>query len=114
VLQKLNFRDRHHIRNDGFRQMLWAEARRRSLVPPQPSLKVFWDEWLRPSMSERRFPPPWAAEERDSCFVVRDANGQPLSYIYFQNGPEPLWAPKLLSKDEARSVAVKIAKLPGP
>jgi hypothetical protein len=65
-------------------------------------------------MSERRFLVPWTAEERDSCFVVRDANGQPLSYIYFQNESEPLWAPKLLSKDEARSIAIKIAKLPGP
>jgi len=25
-------------------------------------------------MPERRFPPPWSAEEQDACFVVRDNN----------------------------------------
>jgi hypothetical protein len=34
----------------------------------------------------RRFPPPWSAEETDACFVVRDANGQALSYVYFEEG----------------------------
>ena len=24
----------------------------------------------------RRFPPPWIAEETDTCFIVRDADGQ--------------------------------------
>ena len=36
-------------------------------------------------MSECRFPPPWSVEEYDPkfdrrCFIVRDANGQALSY----------------------------------
>jgi hypothetical protein len=26
----------------------------------------------------RRFPPPWIAEEMDTCFIDRDANGQDL------------------------------------
>ena len=34
-------------------------------------------------MPERHFPPPWSAEELDSCFVVKDANGQALAYTYF-------------------------------
>ena len=25
----------------------------------------------------RRFPPPWAVEETDACFIVRDAHGRP-------------------------------------
>jgi hypothetical protein len=33
-----------------------------------------------PSMSERRFPSPWSAEVTPNCFIVRDANGQALSY----------------------------------
>jgi hypothetical protein len=33
-------------------------------------------------MTERDFPPPWSVEELDSCFVVKDANGQALSYMY--------------------------------
>ena len=26
---------------------------------------------------------PGAAEETDACFIVRDANGQALAYVYF-------------------------------
>jgi hypothetical protein len=34
---------------------------------------------------QRRFPPPWTVEEyNDTCFVVRDGNGQQLAYIYFE------------------------------
>jgi hypothetical protein len=33
--------------------------------------------------SVRRFPPPWTAEETDACFIVRDASGQALAYVYF-------------------------------
>jgi hypothetical protein len=29
----------------------------------------------------RRFPPPWSVEEQSACFVMRDHNGQALSYI---------------------------------
>jgi hypothetical protein len=31
--------------------------------------------------SVRRFPPPCTAEET-ACFIVRDANGQALAYVY--------------------------------
>ena len=36
----------------------------------------------------RRFPPPWSVNEADSkldrrSFIVRDANGQALAYVYF-------------------------------
>jgi hypothetical protein len=27
---------------------------------------------------------PWSVEELDSCFVVEDANGQALAYMYFE------------------------------
>jgi len=33
-------------------------------------------------MPARRFPPPWTAEVTPNCFIVRDANGQALTYIY--------------------------------
>jgi hypothetical protein len=36
-------------------------------------------------VTERRFPPPWSAEEQDACFVVRDHNGQALAYVYFED-----------------------------
>jgi hypothetical protein len=35
--------------------------------------------------SPRRFPPPWSIEETDACYVVRDANGQALTYVYFDD-----------------------------
>jgi hypothetical protein len=43
-------------------------------------------------METRRFPPPWSVDEADSkldrwCFIVRDANGQALAYVYFEEEP---------------------------
>ena len=40
----------------------------------------------------RRFPPPWSVEETDACFVVRDANGQALAYVYFEEEPDKMVA----------------------
>jgi hypothetical protein len=62
--------------------------------------------------SPRRFPPPWSAEEQEACFVVRDHNGQQLAYVYFENEPGRRSAAKLLTRDEARRIAVNVAKLP--
>ena len=38
-------------------------------------------------MAERRFPPPWSVDEQEACFIVRDANGQALAYVYFEEEP---------------------------
>jgi hypothetical protein len=62
--------------------------------------------------SARRFPPPWTAEETEACFIIRDATGQALAYVYFEDEPGRRSAAKLLSKDEARRIAANIAKLP--
>ena len=62
--------------------------------------------------SPRRFPPPWTAEVQPNYYVVRDANGQQIAYVYYSNDPERRSAAKLLTKDEARRIAVNIAKLP--
>jgi len=59
----------------------------------------------------RRFPPPWSVEEQDACFVVRDANGQQLSYVSFEDEPGRS-AANLLTRDEARRIAANTAKLP--
>jgi hypothetical protein len=63
-------------------------------------------------MTARRFPPPWSVEEQAACFIVRDHNGQALAYVYFEEEPGRQLAAKLLSKDEARRIAVNMAKLP--
>ena len=64
-------------------------------------------------MTSRRFPPPWDIEEHSrSCFIVRDNNGQALAYVYFETEPGRRTAANLLTRDEARRIAAKIAKLP--
>jgi hypothetical protein len=62
--------------------------------------------------SPRRFPAPWSAELQPNYYVVRDADGQQIAYVYFENEPGRRSAAKLLTKDEARRIAANIAKLP--
>ena len=33
----------------------------------------------------RRFPPPWEVHEATESFCIRDANGQALAYVYFED-----------------------------
>jgi hypothetical protein len=87
-----------------------AEDDRPRSAPPQRWLRRLC--YCRSVSSLRRFPPPWTAEETDACFVVRDANGQALAYVYFEEEPGRRAAAKLLTKDEARRIAANIAKLP--
>jgi len=60
----------------------------------------------------RRFPPPWSAEETEACYIVRDANGQALAYVYYEQEPGRRAAAHLLTRDEAWCIALNIAKLP--
>ena len=68
--------------------------------------------YLRAMPSTRRFPPPWSIEERQESFIVKDANGQQLAYLYFEDEPQRQISMKRLSRDEASLIAVNIAKLP--
>jgi hypothetical protein len=61
---------------------------------------------------QRRFPPPWTAEEADACFIVRDANGQALAYVYFEEEPGRRSAVHLLTRDEARRIPEIAARPP--
>ena len=74
-----------------------------------------WRRYRRCSMPapQRRFPPPWSVEETEACFIARDANGQALAYVYFEEEPGRRAAAHLLTtRVEARRIAANIAKLP--
>jgi hypothetical protein len=43
---------------------------------------------------------------------VRDANGQALVYIYSRDSKAEAMQAKVLTKDEARRIAVNVARLP--
>jgi hypothetical protein len=60
----------------------------------------------------RRFPAPWSIDDNGACFIVKDKNGQALSYVYYEVEPGRRTAAGLLTKDEARRIAVNITKLP--
>ena len=62
--------------------------------------------------SPRHFPPPWSAELQPNYYVIRDADGQQIAYIYYSNEPDRRSAAKLLTKDEARRIATNFARLP--
>ncbi len=63
------------------------------------------------TMKPRRFPAPWTVKEMEESFVVQDATGQPLAYLYFDEHPQRRSVTKRLSRDEARRIAVNIVKL---
>ena len=48
--------------------------------------------------SPRRFPPPWSAEVQPNYYVVRDANGQQIAYIYYECESGRRSAAKFLAK----------------
>ncbi len=63
-------------------------------------------------MTSRRFPPPWRVDKIPGGYVVRDANGQALVWIYARDSEAEAMQAKVLTKDEARRIAVNVARLP--
>ena len=63
-------------------------------------------------MTSRRFPVPWSADKIPGGYVVRDANGQALAYIYSRDNEDEARQAKVLMMDEARRIAVNVARLP--
>ncbi len=60
----------------------------------------------------RRFPPPWHADEITGGYVVRDANGQALAFVFHRPTVAETMQAELLTPDEAHRIAVNIARLP--
>lgn len=65
-----------------------------------------------PPAQRRHFKSPWSVTEHQESFSVRDATGQALCYVYFEDEYQRKISTKRLSKDEAFLIAVNIAKLP--
>jgi hypothetical protein len=60
-------------------------------------------------MNSHRFPPPWSVEDPDpnldrQCFIIRDADGHALAYVYFEDERGRRTAAHLLTRDEARRI----------
>jgi len=60
-------------------------------------------------MAESRFRPPWDIEDNGTCFIIRDNNGQALSYVYYERQPGRRAAAGLLARDKARRI--RLARL---
>jgi hypothetical protein len=60
----------------------------------------------------RRFPAPWSVEKIGGGYVVKDANGQSLCYLYARETRADADIAKVPTLDEARRIASNIAKLP--
>jgi hypothetical protein len=58
----------------------------------------------------RRFPPPWRADRTPGSYVVRDANGQAIAFLYGRATEAEAMQAKVLTMDEARCIARNIAK----
>jgi hypothetical protein len=63
-------------------------------------------------MSRRRYPPPWKIEEGGESYIVTDAAGQRLVFIYFEDEPQRQGMMKRISKDDAWQLARAITRIP--
>jgi hypothetical protein len=59
----------------------------------------------------RRFPPPWTAIPTPGGWCIQDANGMALAYVYARED-HSVAGGRHLTPDEARRIAINIARLP--
>ena len=61
-------------------------------------------------MTGRRFPAPRTVENAES-FWVQDAGGQTAGWLYFRHNEETARQAKVLTRDEARRMAVNFERV---
>jgi hypothetical protein len=61
----------------------------------------------------RRFPLPWTVHNSKAAFWVEDATGKQFAFCYVKTRPDQPDSDSLLSADEARRLAMNVARLPG-
>ena len=49
----------------------------------------------------------------NESFVVQDATGQPLAYVYYEDEPQTQMSTRLISRDEARRIAAEHGEAAG-
>lgn len=64
----------------------------------------------QPTPPPRALRRPWSVSDEDGSYAVRDASGFIIVYVYWK--AEPALRHRYFSRDEARRVALNIAKLP--
>jgi hypothetical protein len=62
--------------------------------------------------SRRRYPPPWKVEEQVESYIVTDATGRRLAYVYFDDEPIRQGITKRISRDDAWQLARAITRIP--
>ena len=85
-----------------------AAARERQAPVEGPAPSLAWPV-VHSAAEPRR---ALVGRQQEACFIVRDANGQALAYVYFEEEQGRRAAARLLTRDEARRIAANIAKLP--
>ena len=68
---------------------------------------------MAPVMSRLLVSPRWAVDETDAGFVVSDQNGRARARVSFGEQGGQSAAGNLLTREEARQIAVNVGKLPG-
>jgi hypothetical protein len=63
---------------------------------------------MNPARMLAGFPAPWTVVEATGEFIVKDTSGRALAYFYWWGDG----ATALLTRDEARCLAEKFAKMP--